>query len=123
MYDRFGLSNNGWICLGRSQDQETLGFSVYMASLTTQPISTPGVYDTLRSCIAAFGGYIRGNGTSSDLRFELVGDAPDRTLVIQWKNYKLGPSFYSGASSINTQIRLNESDQSIDIRFGVRQTL
>jgi len=119
VYDRFGLSNNGWICLGRSQDQETLGFSVYMASLTTQPISTPGVYDTLRSCIAAFGGYILGNGTSSDLRFELVGDAPDRTLVIQWKNYKLGPSFYSGASSINTQIRLNESDQSIDIRFGV----
>ena len=119
IYDRFGVSNNGWICLGRSQDQEALGFSVYMASLAGQPISTPGVFDTLRSCIAAFGGYIFGNGTTSDLRFELVGSAPNRSLVIQWKNYKIGPNFYSGATSINTQIRINESDQSIDIRYGV----
>ncbi|MBK9105639.1 MAG: fibronectin type III domain-containing protein [Saprospiraceae bacterium] len=118
VYDRFGVSNNGWICLGRSQYQDEFGYAVRMHAITTTPLNFPASFDTLRSCIAAFAGYITGNGSSTDLRFELLGSAPERTLVIQWKNYKVGPIFQSGASSINAQIRINEVDNSIDIRYG-----
>ncbi|HRG58527.1 MAG TPA: GEVED domain-containing protein [Bacteroidia bacterium] len=52
---------------------------------------------------------------TGEIRYQTIGSSPSRTLVVQWKNAR--------ATSINNQrynfqIRLNESDNSIEVMYG-----
>ncbi len=115
-YDRFGVLNNGWICLGRSQYGT---HAVDIGQFQYQPLESIGpVKDTLRARIVAFDANLVGNGTSTSLTYELIGDSTDLTLIVKWKKYKLFQSIGTNTTTINFEIRLNAIDGSIDIRYG-----
>ncbi|MBP6679919.1 MAG: hypothetical protein KA166_01925, partial [Saprospiraceae bacterium] len=115
-YDRFGVMNSGWICLGRSQYGNE---AVDIGQLQYQPLEKIGpANDTLRARIVGFDANLIGNGTSSSLAYDVTGDSTDMTLIIKWKNYKLFQSSGTNYTSVNFEIRLNALDHSIDIRYG-----
>ncbi len=115
-YDRFGIINSGWICLGRSVYGAQ---AVDIGQLQYQPLERVGpLNDTLRARIVGLDANLVGNGTTSSLTYQLIGDSTDLVLVIKWKNYKLFQSSGTNSTSVNFEIRLNAIDQSIDIRYG-----
>ncbi|MBK9980822.1 MAG: hypothetical protein IPP15_00100 [Saprospiraceae bacterium] len=115
-YDRFGVLNNGWICLGRSQYGT---HAVDIGQFQYQPLEGVGpVKDTLRARIVAFDANLVGNGTTSSLTYELIGDSTDLTLIVKWKKYKIFQFIGTNNTTVNFEIRLNAIDGSIDIRYG-----
>jgi hypothetical protein len=113
--------NSGWICLGRSEYGNN---AVDIGQLQYQPLERAGpANDTLRARIVGLDANLVGNGTSSSLTYELIGDSTDLVLIIKWKNYRLFQSSGTNATNINFEIRLNAIDQSIDIRYGQMSAL
>jgi hypothetical protein len=107
-YDKFAVNNNGWIVLG------TGSFAI---QASTTPLSSTGP-SGLVSAISAFGIDLSGQ-TGSELRYQTIGSSPNRTLVVQWKNY----NHYGGFSqSLNFQIRLQETTNTVSIVYGTNST-
>jgi hypothetical protein len=52
-----------------------------------------------------------------EIRYEVLGSAPNRTLVVQWKNAKIAAANIHN-QWFNFQIRLNEADNSIEVVYG-----
>ncbi|HRF82224.1 MAG TPA: GEVED domain-containing protein, partial [Flavobacteriales bacterium] len=54
------------------------------------------------------------------INYELLGTAPNRTMVIQWSNFKPFGQTLTTVSGFrgNFQIRLNEADNSIEVVYG-----
>ena len=52
---------------------------------------------------------------TSEIRYQTIGSSPSRTLVVQWKNAR---GFSINNQRLNFQIRLNESDNSINFVYG-----
>ncbi|MCX8148144.1 fibronectin type III domain-containing protein [Thermaurantimonas aggregans] len=60
---------------------------------------------------------LQANGNASEIRLETIGTAPNRICVVQWTNYRrFGSS--NTADTINFQIRLHETTNSISIVYG-----
>lgn len=114
-FDRFGINNNGWISLGKSSLNPSVDMntsSSYSPLTSTTAITPP----ELRTRIAGLARDLQAQ-VGAELRYELIGTAPNRTLVIQWKNYKRFGSTGTG-DSYNFQIRLNETSNTVDIVYG-----
>ncbi|MGL4596140.1 MAG: beta strand repeat-containing protein, partial [Bacteroidia bacterium] len=101
-YTRFGVNTNGWIVMGNA---------AMFNSYTT--ISS----GTNNNVISAFNFDIQGDAATGNLRFETVGTAPNRTLVVQWTNYDRFSSATNN-DTYNFQIRLSESNGNIDFVYG-----
>lgn len=119
VFDRFAVSTDGWISLGQS----ALGATAVNMPTTTVPLSTTTAVTPaqLRSRIAALGRDIRGKGAGqgSDLRYQTIGTAPNRTLVVQWSNYERSVGTINTTNDIlNFQIRLNETTNVVDVVWG-----
>ena len=116
VYDRFAVMANGWITLGKS----ALTPSVDLATSSSAfPLgNTAVVNESLLPRIAAFGHNIAAQ-TGATLRFETIGTAPNRTLVVQWKNYR---RVSATGDLINFQIRLNESTNTVEFNYGIFST-
>jgi len=52
---------------------------------------------------------------TGEIRYQMLGSSPSRTLVVQWKNAR---SVSVNNQRYNFQIRLNESDNSVEIVYG-----
>jgi len=103
-YTVFSVNANGWLCMGAT------------ASSSYTPLST-GVSNNV-AC--AIGRDLQGLA-NGELRYELIGTAPNRTLVLQWLHVKKYGSTGSG-DDWNFQIRLNETTNVIDIVYGTFTT-
>jgi hypothetical protein len=57
---------------------------------------------------------------TGNLRVELIGTAPNRQLVIQWSNYKRY-STTGNNDNLNFQIRLYETTNVVEVKYGVIQ--
>ncbi len=55
---------------------------------------------------------------TGEIQYKTIGIAPNRTLVVQWKNAKVAPTPTVNDQSYNFQIRLNESDNSVEVVYG-----
>src|SRR5690606_27772433 len=55
-------------------------------------------------------------GPLSSLRIATIRTAPNRVCVIQWKDFRA--SYSPSTTLINFQIRLNEADNSVEVRYG-----
>jgi N-terminal domain of BNR-repeat neuraminidase len=97
-YTQFSLAANGFIVL----------------DWTAPPSIVPISGGSGNNVISALGMNLQGNGTTSELRTELIGTAPNRTMIIQWKDYR---SFGSTGDVYNFQIRLNETANTIDLHY------
>lgn len=113
-YDRFAVNNNGWMTLGQS----ALGTSAVSVESSYVPISnsstpTPAA---IRGRIAAYARDLQAQANAS-ISYLTVGSAPNRTLVLQFKNYKRYGTNGNG-DNLNFQIRLNETTNMVDIVYG-----
>jgi len=98
-YTSFSVNANGFISMGTT-----------IASSYTSISSGP-----TNNVIAAFNEDIQGIATG-DLRYQTVGTAPNRTLVVQWSDYQ---DFFSNAGdNWDFQIRLSEGTNNIDVVYG-----
>lgn len=100
-YTQVSINANGFVALGSS-----------VASSYT-PLST----GTSNNVIAALARDLRGN-TGGTLRSELIGTAPDRVFVIQWKDFGSYYATMPGNESYNFQIRLYETSNRIELAYG-----
>ena len=113
VYDRFGVNANGWISLGSS----LLTPSVDMNTTTSySPLSSTStaVSNTLVARISAFSRDLMSQA-GGEIRYELTGTAPNRVLVVQWKNYS---KYLATGDSFSFQIRLNETSNVVAVVYG-----
>lgn len=111
-FDRFGVNNNGWIFLGQSAltPSVTAGANSYVP-LSVTTTTTPA---QLRSRIAAFASDLQAQ-TGSEIRYQTIGTAPNRTLVVQFSNYR---RYNATGESLNFQIRLEEGSNNVTLVYG-----
>ena len=109
-YTGCNISSNGFITFG----------STAPVGGTYAPLSVTLTY---AGAISPWGSDANGifevNGVTSELSWALVGTAPNREVVIQWKNWR--PAYSTSATNaayINYQIRLSESSNTIKIVYG-----
>jgi hypothetical protein len=112
VFDRVAVNNNGWISFGQSALTPSVDINSTSAytPLASTAANTPSI---LRNRIAAIAADLEGQ-TGSTLRIETIGTAPNRTLVVQWTNYR---RFLQTGSNLSFQIRLNETVNTVDVVF------
>lgn len=124
-FDRIAVNTNGWLSFGKS----SFGTAAVMGQISVSPIShfsnvvgspqhdfKPN--EELRNRVSALGFDLVAQ-SDSEIRFQTVGIAPNRTLVVQWKNYKVkGMSGIDLTNNYNFQIRLNETTNIVDVVYG-----
>ena len=103
VFSHFAVNSNGFISLGTN------------ASINISPLnifSLSNIYSN-NNIISPFSADLASTPTGALSRVSL-GTAPNRTLVIQWKDY----SFSGSTESINFQIRLSEGSNNIQFVYG-----
>lgn len=115
VYDRLAINANGWISFGSSllspavNNASTSAYTPLSSTATTTPAH-------LRNRVAAVGRDLQAQA-GAEIRLETIGSAPNRVCVVQWTNYKRFGTAGTG-DNLNFQIRLNESDNSVEVIFG-----
>ena len=101
-YSQIYISTNGFISFGATDPLST----------NYAPISATG---TGYEVVAGFGRNLNSYDATTELRTETLGISPNRTFVVQWKNFS-----YSVSSGIvyNFQIRLHETTNVVDVMYG-----
>ncbi|GGD16721.1 fibronectin type III domain-containing protein [Flavobacterium orientale] len=115
VYDRFAVNANGWISLGKSALTPSVnnGSSSAYTPINSVAVITP---EDLTARIAGLGKDIQAQ-VGATLRIETIGTAPNRELVVQWKNYKKFGTNGEG-DNFNFQIRLIETSNEVKIIYG-----
>lgn len=103
-YTQFFISPNGFITFGATQPNA--GNYAPIANATAHS----GV-------ISAMGADLESNG--SDITYGVVGTAPNRTMVIQWKDVVRKLAGVVQAGDFNFQIRLKETSNEIELAYGL----
>lgn len=130
VFDRIGVAHGGWISFGKSSDGDEAVVCFTSDHPAGRPLShsywaTPLEHDYQRNRVAGWGSSalrmqdmspLVPPGPVSSLRVATIGSAPNRVCVIQWKDFRHNYSVDN--YRINFQIRLNESDNSVEVRFG-----
>jgi subtilase family serine protease len=62
--------------------------------------------------------YIEQAAPASEIRYALRGNAPNRELVIEWRNIRHYPSIFLPDSRVSFQIRLEEGTNTIRLHYG-----
>ena len=100
------INSNGFIYVGNSAT----------ASFPATQVSSGG-FSSSYTKISGWNHDLKGKGLStSELRVETIGTAPNRTCVVQFADWGYWAS--SVGATLNFQIRLNESDNSVDFDYG-----
>ena len=100
-YTTFSVNSNGFLALGSTVNSS---YSV---------ISSGG-----NNIVSALNVDLQGLPTVGQMRFDTIGSAPNRTLVMQWKNYSMYNSTTNSLDSFDFQIRLNETLNTVEIMYG-----
>lgn len=105
-YSSINVSTNGFITFGSTAPTTT----------NTSPISGTATYE---GAIAAFGRDLSSmydiNGITGNISWETIGTAPNREVVVQWKNFRPNNSTSTTtAYSFSFQIRLSETSNVIN---------
>ena len=128
VFDVIGVSHSGWISFGKSSDGDQ---AVWIYAID-HPHGMPFVQyyggpaePYKRNRVAGWGNgslYMQDMssyvppGPITSLRIATIGTAPNRVCVIQWKDFL--NAYPPSSSRINFQIRLNEADNSVEVRYG-----
>lgn len=112
-YDRFAVNTNGWISLGSSTFTPAVDMNSSSSYAPLSSTSTVVASDRVAR-IAGFSRDLQAQA-GSEIRYELIGTAPNRELVVQWKNYA---KYLAIGDSFNFQIRLQETTNAVSIVYG-----
>lgn len=110
-YDRFAVNANGFISLGQS----TATPSVNLVNTYTPISSTNTATLPLQNRIAAFARDLQSQ-VGGEIRYQTIGTAPARILVVQWTNYRRFAS--ASGDNFNFQIRLLEQGGIVQVVYG-----
>ncbi len=128
VFDRIGISNLGWVSFGKSADGNVAVWTYAGDHQHARPFvqfygGPPVPYR--RNRVAGFANSgLRAQdmtvlgGPISSLRITTIGTAPNRVCVVQWKDFRANYSYDGDKNRINFQIRLNEADNSVEVRYG-----
>jgi uncharacterized repeat protein (TIGR01451 family) len=98
-YTTFGIQCNGFIALGA------------FPSNSYTPISS----GLTKNVIVGMGSDQQTNTSDSEIRYQVLGSAPNRVLVVQYKNFR----HYNASGQIyNFQILLHEANYRIEVVYG-----
>jgi parallel beta-helix repeat protein len=114
-FNVFAVNANGWISFGNSSNTPAVNMnstSSYTSLSSTVSISP----DELVSRVALFGRDLQSQ-TGGEIRYETIGTAPNRVLVVQWKGYKKYGTTGTG-DNYNGQIRLYETTNVVELVYG-----
>ena len=128
VFDVIGVSDVGWISLGKSSDGAQAVWC-YASDHShgwpfVQYIGGPDVpykrnriagYSTSRLQMQNLSS-LDPPGPVSSLRLATLGTAPNRVFVVQFKDFRTGTDI--STTLVNFQIRLNEADNSVEVRYG-----
>jgi len=95
-FSKLGVSANGYIVLG-----------------TLANTSSESPIADLNNAISALGGDLRSKNGST-IRTELIGSAPDRIRIIQWRNFRHN----NRNGNLNFQLKLYEGSGKIEFSYG-----
>jgi hypothetical protein len=103
-----GISQTGGVEIGSRifGTGITVGTTVLSKTVNSLTMSANATSTTASAVCTQFKG---------EIRYQMIGSSPSRTMVVQWKNTR---SFGVNNQNYNFQIRLNESNNSIDIVYG-----
>ncbi|KQS93433.1 fibronectin type III domain-containing protein [Chryseobacterium sp. Leaf394] len=109
IYTNANVSTNGFITFG----------STAPATTNTTPISNTATYE---GAVSAFGrdisSYFDVSGSSGLISYETIGTAPNRELVIQWKNFRPNSSTaVTNVYSFSFQVRLKETSNVVSVIY------
>ena len=105
-YTSCWVQSNGYITFGTTAPSST----------EYRPISSSSAY---AGAISAFGRDLIGiAGAANRVKFEVQGSSPNRTAVFEWRNAQRYNSGAVANDVLNFQIRLNETTNTIDLRYG-----
>ena len=83
------------------------------------PISTNQPYAGVVSAWESRNGFFNIGGRTSQLRWETLGTAPNRVIVIQWKDFRTRANTSTvNVPFMNYQIRLYETTRVIEVMYG-----
>ncbi|MBM4400068.1 MAG: hypothetical protein FJ041_07060, partial [Candidatus Cloacimonetes bacterium] len=99
-YTQFKANSNGFITLNPASTASLTN------NLTTQLLILGGMWDDLKT-----------DDTNASVSYQLFGTAPNRYLIVQYKNLKWYYSF-TPVNLINFQIRLNETTNTVQYTYG-----
>ena len=128
VFDRIGISNCGWISFGKSSDANQAVWTYSSDHPHGRPfVQYYGGPDVpyKRNRVAGWANsalYMQDMspldppGPITTLRMATIGAAPNRVCVVQWKDYLIG--YPPSSTRVNFQIRLNEADNSVEVRYG-----
>lgn len=128
VFDRMGITSQGWIGFGKSSDGAT-AVNVYGSDGGAAPLST-GFHNPQpsykRNRVAGFGGeglraqdMTASQGFASTLRMATIGSAPNRICVVEWKDFRR--TFDWANDRVTFQIRLHETSNLVEVRYGNMQ--
>jgi len=100
-YSSFSVNSNGFIAMGGT-------ISSSYTSLST---------GASNNVIAGLNADLQGEPAIGELRYQTIGTAPNRTLVVQWSNYDNWSSS-TNTNLYNFQIRLEESSNVVNVTYG-----
>ncbi len=116
VFDVIAINANGWISFGQSSlgavAVDITSSSSYTPLSSTNTITPAQLFNR----VAPFGRDIQAQAGAS-LRMETIGTAPNRTCVIQWKNYKRYGATGTG-DILNFQIHLHETTNQVAFAYG-----
>jgi len=98
-YTTFSVNANGFLCMGSTV------FSSY----------TPLSSGSSNNVVSILARDLQGLSANGELRYEVLGSSPTRTLVVQWLHMR---KYGASGDDWNFQIRLNETSNTIDLVYG-----
>ena len=110
-YTRFSVSANGFIALG-SDVSSTGSGAAYTSFTNSSGAALSGTGSD--NVIAAFNMDLASRRFSR-LGYAVQGTAPNRTLVVEWKNFCL---YNQITDTLNFQIRLSEGSNAVSVAYG-----
>jgi len=110
-FTRFAVATNGYIRIGNGT------FPLGNSTISAFSANFFNLADTLNflNLLAPFHGDHEGQ-TGSELSFRTVGTAPNRELVVQWKNFIFWNT--TGTENLNFQVRLQETTNKVIFSYG-----
>lgn len=119
-FTRFGVSSNGFIGLGTEAE------GVNLSSNALSPLEHTGTImpAKLRNRISPFGADLASSSLSDPpaISYKLSGDAPNRVMIIQFKEFGRWGLGASG-DNLNFQIRLYETTHKVEVIYGQMSSL
>lgn len=110
-YTRFSVNANGFIALG--PDVSSTGSGAAFISFTNS--SGAALSGTGSDNVIAAFNMDLASRRFSRLAYAVQGTAPNRTLVVEWKNFCL---YNTITDSLNFQIRLSEGSNAVSVAYG-----